>query len=85
MAEYLISYDLSTNVSETTDSDILIEELNKLGDATHLLQSVWLLETPLTPDEMDEELFQRLHPKDGLLVMKFSEVFLARNLRFEQS
>ncbi|MBN1426164.1 hypothetical protein JXA88_16560 [Candidatus Fermentibacteria bacterium] len=80
MARYLISYDLSTKVCDPTDFDELFAAIEELGQAAHVLESVWIVESDLRPDEVEAILLPIMHEEDRVLVARFSQVLLRHNL-----
>ena len=77
----LISYDLDKPDRNYDGLGDEIKKLNSTADYARVLESVWLVQTELSVNEVLLRLQGVTDPGDGLLVVKVSAPFAAQKLR----
>lgn len=70
MSVYLITYDLN---SPDRDYSSLFSKIEELGDAKHILKSVWLIETDKDANSISQTLREVMDSDDFLYVVRNHE------------
>lgn len=70
MKTYLIGYDL---MKQWQDYDVLIEEIKKIGNWWHSLDSTWIIKTNLNSIQIRDRLIPKIDNNDKLLVVRLKE------------
>ena len=70
MKTYLIGYDL---MKQGQDYNALIEEIKKIDDWWHCLDSTWIIKTNLTAEQIRDRLIPKIDSNDKLLVVRLRQ------------
>ena len=70
MKTYLIGYDL---MKQGQDYDALVEEIKKIGDWWHCLDSTWIVKTNLDSQQIRDRLIPKIDNNDRLLVVRLKQ------------
>ena len=77
---YLISYQIKRNHGHSARSMVARKEavedaIAEFGTWWHYLMNVWIVDTDMTVDQMNDKLLKCLSPKDDLLIIGIQEPY----------